>query len=190
MVSFIHALRRRQLNSDCVAENGSILRTGTSLNTLPCLGSTASVYQGAAFNLTDRFLAAPVERLSFRVKSPRLDPSASRASLLTCSLGPALAEARARDPHALLPSFFLRNKAFFFPPNFPAAGGALGCQAKLPHAFKCRLVLRFPCPRHAAAACPVDSPVSCPASGLSCVPSSEWLSGNGDETFCFLWFLF
>ena len=190
MLSFSQALRRSLLKSVCVAVNGPICRIGTSLYTLPRRGSTSSLYRGAAFSWTDRFLAAPDERLSLRVNSPRLDPSASKASLLTCILGPDLAGARASDPHALLSSFFLRSGAFFFPPSFPAAGGALGCLAKLPHAFGWCFFLRFPWLWLAAASCPVDSPVSCLASELSCVPSSDWSSGNGDEAFCSPWFLF
>ena len=90
------------------------------------------------------------------MNSPRLVPSASNASLLTFSLRPELVEALARDPHAFLPSlegcamdpqafltslegtalpfFFLQRGDFFFPLDFPAAGGALGCLDRLPYA--------------------------------------------------------
>ena len=103
-----------------------------------------------------KFLEALVERLSFRVNSPRLVLSASNASLLTCNRRPELVEALAKGPHGFLPSlegwaidphafltsleeaalpfFFLRGGAFFFPLCFLVAGGALGCLDRLPHA--------------------------------------------------------
>ena len=92
ILSVSHSVPLSRLKSDCVALMLALLNVLTSLSTCAPSALVTSVYVGSVLKAAVRRRLDRGVSVSFLVKRPRLDMSASRASWLTCTSLGVLAE--------------------------------------------------------------------------------------------------